>query len=256
MAEAACSVVGCSSLIGKKGARGWCSMHYQRALSTGDPRGRRCETCSGYLAEKIEGNVGRRRYCSLACTPRCPVVGCADAIRKNGLCDSHAHQKRVTGAASPFSRKWASAGGHCVVCGALVTGRRATCSPACRTMKSRSPDRPTHTACSLCGEGINLLLPSLGSRSGRRRRFTSAICEACTRKHVRPALTVQELVARDGDDCTICCHIVDLAIAWPDRLSPSVDHVMPLAKGGSEQPENLALAHLGCNCAKGDRMLC
>lgn len=39
LAASSCTVPGCSSLIGRKGARGWCSKHYQRWLKTGDPEG-------------------------------------------------------------------------------------------------------------------------------------------------------------------------------------------------------------------------
>ena len=34
-----CSVDGCQNKVGRKGARGWCSKHYQRWMSTGSPTG-------------------------------------------------------------------------------------------------------------------------------------------------------------------------------------------------------------------------
>jgi hypothetical protein len=34
----------------------------------------------------------------------------------------------------------------------------------------------------------------------------------------------------------------------------TVDHRIPLAKGGSNNPDNLVLAHLHCNCSKGAKM--
>lgn len=34
-----CTVVDCSTPVGAKGARGWCTRHYQRFLSTGSPVG-------------------------------------------------------------------------------------------------------------------------------------------------------------------------------------------------------------------------
>lgn len=36
---------------------------------------------------------------------------------------------------------------------------------------------------------------------------------------------------------------------------PTIDHIVPLAKGGGWNLENLALAHRSCNVDKGDRML-
>jgi hypothetical protein len=34
----------------------------------------------------------------------------------------------------------------------------------------------------------------------------------------------------------------------------TVDHRIPLAKGGSNNPDNLVLAHLHCNCSKGAKL--
>lgn len=39
-----CSVDGCTSLVGRKGARGLCTRHYQRLLTTGSPTGTRRAT--------------------------------------------------------------------------------------------------------------------------------------------------------------------------------------------------------------------
>lgn len=37
-------------------------------------------------------------------------------------------------------------------------------------------------------------------------------------------------------------------------LKPSVDHRIPLEKGGSHNPGNIVIAHLKCNCSKGAKM--
>lgn len=46
---------------------------------------------------------------------------------------------------------------------------------------------------------------------------------------------------------------MDPALKWPERMSASLDHVIPLAAGGPHTPENLQLAHLRCNAKKGAR---
>lgn len=55
--------------------------------------------------------------------------------------------------------------------------------------------------------------------------------------------------------CGICGKLVDKRIKYPDPMSPAVDHIVPVAKGGHPSAlENLQLAHRGCNLAKSDKL--
>lgn len=69
------------------------------------------------------------------------------------------------------------------------------------------------------------------------------------------AVLLADVIDRDGNTCAWCGTEVDLTVAWPDRMSKSLDHVIPLAKGGEHALSNAALLHLGCNSAKGTRTL-
>lgn len=51
--------------------------------------------------------------------------------------------------------------------------------------------------------------------------------------------------------CAICAGILDRSLAYPDPLSPSVDHIVPLSIGGSHEQANLQWSHLVCNIRKG-----
>ncbi len=56
--------------------------------------------------------------------------------------------------------------------------------------------------------------------------------------------------------CGICGKPVDKSIRYPHPLSPVVDHIVPIAKGGHPSDiENLQLAHWTCNRQKGDKLL-
>lgn len=55
---------------------------------------------------------------------------------------------------------------------------------------------------------------------------------------------------RDKGRCGLCHEKVNLKLRWPDPLSASVDHIIPLSKGGSESWANVVLAHLRCNMRK------
>lgn len=68
-------------------------------------------------------------------------------------------------------------------------------------------------------------------------------------------MRVRTLLAdRDGLLCSLCQESLSLDTKHPDPLYASVDHVIPLARGGNNDWNNLALAHLVCNCTKRARM--
>lgn len=61
-----------------------------------------------------------------------------------------------------------------------------------------------------------------------------------------------DIAARDGYRC-FCGERVDMALAWPDPRSKSLDHIVPLSEGGAHDPSNVRLAHLRCNTVRGNR---
>jgi 5-methylcytosine-specific restriction endonuclease McrA len=65
---------------------------------------------------------------------------------------------------------------------------------------------------------------------------------------VKPA----EIYDRDGWVCQLCGEKVDKRATWPSLMSASLDHVIPLSKGGTHEPSNCQLAHFICNSRKGD----
>ena len=56
------------------------------------------------------------------------------------------------------------------------------------------------------------------------------------------------------DVCGICGKPVDKRLKYPHPLSPCIDHIIPIAKGGHPSAiENLQLAHWTCNRQKSDK---
>lgn len=51
--------------------------------------------------------------------------------------------------------------------------------------------------------------------------------------------------------CGICGQEINPLLAYPDPMSKSVDHITPLARGGSHTQDNLQYTHLVCNLRKG-----
>jgi hypothetical protein len=55
---------------------------------------------------------------------------------------------------------------------------------------------------------------------------------------------------RDGWVCRLCGKKVDRSLSWPDPFAASLDHVVPLVWGGTNEFTNLQLTHLRCNLRK------
>ncbi len=62
--------------------------------------------------------------------------------------------------------------------------------------------------------------------------------------------TANEIFERDGWICQICGRKVSLRFRFPHPLSKSLDHIVPIAHGGSHIRKNVRLVHLRCNLKK------
>lgn len=55
--------------------------------------------------------------------------------------------------------------------------------------------------------------------------------------------------------CGICGKPVDFSLKFPHPLSPCIDHIVPVSKGGHPSDmNNLQLAHMCCNRRKSDKL--
>lgn len=65
----------------------------------------------------------------------------------------------------------------------------------------------------------------------------------------------RQIILATQDICGICGAPVDKTLKAPDPLSPTIDHIIPIAKGGHPSDlANLQLAHRWCNRQKSDRV--
>ena len=219
MPHSTCSVLDCHKP--KMGA-GLCSMHYSRQRRTGTLEGvatGRCKRCEREFTHPRKSGQ-RPLFCSEECraTPERVFPDC------------------------------------CVVCGG-ATGDfkpyRRYCSAKCQTEYTRHPGgRKIERNCIECGCALDFTQVRPG---GSRLRANTRKCFTCRRNQV-PELSAKQLAERDGLDCSICGGVVDFDLKWPHRFSPSIDHVFPYSRGGGNEPENLALAHLTCNISKKDKV--
>lgn len=97
--------------------------------------------------------------------------------------------------------------------------------------------------------GIPIVCKFTGGHFRRR-----AVRYGC--KEFDESITIKALMERDGGICQICGLPVDtndVENGHARRMYPSIDHIIPLSKGGSHTWDNVQLAHLRCNAGKCDR---
>lgn len=69
------------------------------------------------------------------------------------------------------------------------------------------------------------------------------------RKHARAA------IAKTRASCHICGKAIDYTLKWPDPMCFVADHIIPLDKGGADDPTNMAASHAKCNSTKRARLV-
>lgn len=68
------------------------------------------------------------------------------------------------------------------------------------------------------------------------------------RKPIKPSLRF-EILKRDGYHCQLC------GATAQDGAKLEIDHIVPVAKGGTNDPSNLQVLCRDCNAGKSDNML-
>jgi 5-methylcytosine-specific restriction endonuclease McrA len=67
-------------------------------------------------------------------------------------------------------------------------------------------------------------------------------------------ISADAIIERDGNVCHICNSEINLSLARNSRFGATIDHVIPVSKGGADTLENMRLAHWICNIKKGNRL--
>jgi 5-methylcytosine-specific restriction endonuclease McrA len=119
----------------------------------------------------------------------------------------------------------------CPHCGKLFVGTNKYCSKKCR------------------------------ERNHEQRKTRLRIDRAKENGKADYAITLDKLITRDKNICYICnkeCNESDYTYQGKTFIAgdyyPSIDHVIPIAKGGTHTWNNVKLAHRICNSIKGDRV--
>ena len=100
-------------------------------------------------------------------------------------------------------------------------------------------------------------------RSHEHRKTRKRIKRARVNGHIDNDITLDKLIKRDNNICYLCgmpCDKADFSFNENNtfivgRLYPTIDHVKPIAKGGTHTWNNIKLAHHICNSIKSDKTL-
>jgi 5-methylcytosine-specific restriction endonuclease McrA len=262
MSIVSCSVGECESAIYVK-KRMLCKYHYNRLLSAGTTdrpsAPTTCLHCGG-------PNLGARAtgpspsYCSTKCRRDAAYVR---TVRSGRYAATLAARQAEAAARPPVLI-------GCSWCSEMFERGRVDaifCSTSCnrKHLDANNPKRCTEVDCErgvrakgLCSMHWRRLARAEGRESNpvwddnrrahyhkrRAQKFSTQV------EDLRPI----DIYERDIWLCGLCSTPVDPDVCYPDPMSPSLDHVVPLSLGGAHTYENVQLAHLTCNVSKGNRV--
>ena len=159
----------------------------------------------------------------------------------------------------------------CARCGVDITHRDKRsrhCSPRCRdrdyegsvigtTRHCRhcsapfSPKRGTHVYCSTTCRNRSDVARNREAynrrNSERRARERGAVIDNAS------TFTRTDVFDRDGYICQLCFTPINWTLTGRHPMAPSLDHVVPLNKGGEHTLANTWTVHFACNASKSDR---
>lgn len=135
------------------------------------------------------------------------------------------------------------------------------CSPTCRLVRYGSKAKPTTVPCADCGEDYSTKTAANGGvcKDCQKRAFRARFGSS-DRKRARYYQVAYEPIdrlrvyERDGWICGICEEPVLPDERSPHPLSPSLDHIIPISRGGDHLYGNVQCAHFLCNSLKGNRL--
>lgn len=158
----------------------------------------------------------------------------------------------------------------CKVCNAQVHTARQNqrfCSLGCRETFRKDnyqylpKTQPKVLTCGWCEQDVVVPANFLSNRKYHdqckvrakraRHRIKTVKRQARTVKPSR--LSADDLVDKMGNLCRICGDEIDMSLKRTSRMGLTVDHIIPLSKGGQDTLENMQPAHWVCNVRKGNK---
>lgn len=84
-----------------------------------------------------------------------------------------------------------------------------------------------------------------------KRRMANRKREALKRGNGHKRYVDSDIFERDNWICGICGRKINKRLKWPNPHAKSIDHIVPITKGGADRATNVQAAHVRCNIGKG-----
>ena len=122
-------------------------------------------------------------------------------------------------------------------CGLKKAQDNGVCSDECRKIKTKKTIKALHK----------------GRRDSHRHRAKNHGCAYDN------SITLARLIKRDGLRCAICGELCDPNdhswSKYSGPMYPSIDHIIPMSRGGGHTWDNVQVAHIICNSYKSDKVV-
>lgn len=235
MSKATCTTTGCEK---KQKARGLCAPHYsawyrKREGWQRTSYERKCCVCDATFTSTSP----TARYCTTgkdSCEAAAKVARGGRQERERRERWARAQRKLEKAAAGAMGSGWIA--GACNECGTSFIARAHSvwpsrfCSLPCQNKATRRRGRKKH----------RVKHGRLDQMSKRARHY-GVEYEPISR---------QKVFERDGYRCGICRKATKRKASVPDRQAPTIDHIVPMSRGGAHLYVNVQCACFECNWRK------
>lgn len=216
-----------------------CDAPTSRKFCDAHKRHDQCFTCGQWARNRNAYRKSETRR--FFCTSDCRI---AAGVAANG---------QVVGVSSPIDWRQCN-------CGTWICAPgQGYCSEACKNPPRTCPDCPTPIAkgrqrCDPCRDKRETERKRAAKKNPEHRRLNKYRKRA---KHYGvPYVPINRRKVFVDDDwiCGICKELVDKDLKYPDLMSASLDHIIPMSRGGGHVPDNVQCAHFLCNSVKSNRL--
>lgn len=278
-----CSVVCYRRLIGIPDERcHWCGKEFQPQWRTDRSCSAECKAQfrSEFMRTKIQPiRTEQHRIKPKQCTG-CGITFTPKTTEYSTYCTREcawASRGAVRATGRSCTVRWA----QCSECQAWFVGRgkRTECGVECKRSADKKracqrtrdwhlargePVANLNPVCDHCGAGFSYNgMGRTPKYCGERCREKNPAARLSTQtyrrmRRLRVALATERVdplvvYERDGGRCQLCHSMVDRALPPSHRMGPTIDHIVPVTKGGAHLYTNVQLAHRSCNSRRGNR---